>query len=67
MSTSTYETQQKLEKSFSEDIKDKCAPPQAEISQKKLNQSLKVNQKYIRGRDNQRPRIKCKEWRVKLF
>ena len=35
MSTSTYETQQKSEKSFSEDIKDKCAPPQVEISPKK--------------------------------
>ena len=49
MSTSTYETQQKLEKSFSEDIKDKCAPPQVEISQKKIKSvtesKSKVHQK----------------------
>ena len=43
MSTSTCEAQQELEKAFSEDRKDTFAPPKLEISQKRLNQSLKVN------------------------
>ena len=45
-----------------------CTPTGRNFSKKKkLNQSLKVNQKYIRRIDNQRPRRKCIEWRVKLF
>ena len=36
MSTSTYEAQQELEKSLSEERKDNVAPPQVDISQKRF-------------------------------